>query len=93
MSGTVRKVSDTASHHCILTSNDATESIRHRRQDLCGLWAVSLTKRIVPTERMCIARSGRSSQSFSSLYERTHFDYRWYKALTGDFTLCTYNGT
>ena len=34
--------------------------------------------------RMCIARSGRSSQSLRSLYERTHFDYRWYKALTGD---------
>jgi len=29
--GTVQKVSDTTSHHWILTLNDATESIRHRR--------------------------------------------------------------
>ena len=33
---------------------------------------------------MCIARSGRSSRYLRSLYERTHFDYRWYKSLTGD---------
>jgi len=38
----------------IFTSNDATESIRHRRQDLCGLWAVSLTKWIVPSTTQTI---------------------------------------
>jgi len=63
--GTVRKVSDTASHHSKFTSNDATESIRHRRQDLCGLWAVSLTKGIVPPLKRLFPSfcSGKNFQS------------------------------
>jgi len=67
-------VSDTASHHSIFTSNDATESIRHRRQD--PVWTLGC----ITHKRDCANSPQNLYTTISSFYIMTKWG-RWIKLL------------